>query len=166
MPESSPFLLVFIMEIDLTTDLITGTNEVFSTMVMMNISSESSGEDKNIVRSNITSMLGLGGDIKGILAVHCSENVALRITSSFLGMDVASLDEDVKDALGEIANMIAGHIKSVLAEKGLKTELAIPASIIGKSFRMSGFLKAKRTVVPFSTDYGPFWVEISFMKNK
>ena len=42
--------------------------------------------------------------------------VAMTITGSFLGMDVEEMNEDVEDAVGELANMLGGDIKSALSE--------------------------------------------------
>ena len=38
-------------------------------------------------------------------------------SGTFLGMEVAELDDDVKDAIGEIANMIAGNLKIFFQEQ-------------------------------------------------
>ena len=50
-------------------------------------------------------VIGLAGTHKGVLAIHIPNKVAMAITSSFLGMEVDEINEDVKDAVGELANM-------------------------------------------------------------
>ena len=55
-----------------------------------------------------------------MVAVHCPGVTARNITSSFLGVDVEELDEDVKDAIGEITNMVAGNLKVSFAEEGIE----------------------------------------------
>lgn len=147
-------------------DIVVGTQDVFSTMLMVDIGSEEIFvNEKCQIDSNLTSMIGLGGGIRGLLAVHCPASVAKAITGSFLGMEVAELDEDVKDAIGEIANMIAGNLKVSLAEKEISIELAIPTSIIGESFRLSGIVDASRLIIPFKMGDGTFWVELMYVMN-
>ncbi len=143
------------------------TKDVFSTMIMMHIEGHSPqfGRGEGIA-SNISSMLGLGGDIRGMLAVHCSEEAATGITSSFLGMEVSEIDEDVKDAVGEIANMVAGNLKVYFANQDIDIQLAIPTSVIGNSYRTSGILGANRITVPFGSEVGGFWVELVYVFNK
>ena len=147
-------------------DIIGATTDVFSTMLMIDLvvgdPVEGSGGE---VDSNITAMLGLGGDIRGMLAVHCPAAVAMAITGGFLGMDVDELNEDVKDAIGEIANMIAGNLKVAFAGYELKIELAIPTSIIGQSYRVGGMLGARRVAVPFAMENGHFLVELKYIVN-
>jgi chemotaxis protein CheX len=148
-------------------DIIGATTDVFSTMLMMDlvVGDPVDGPAGGEVESNITAMLGLGGDIRGMLAVHCPAAVAMAITGGFLGMDVDELNEDVKDAIGEIANMIAGNLKTAFAGHDLKIELAIPTSIIGKSYRVGGMVGARRVAVPFTMDQGTFLVELKYIVN-
>lgn len=147
-------------------DIIDATTDIFSTMLMMdlNVGDPVEGTGGEVL-SNITSMLGLGGDIRGMLAVHCPAAVAMSITGGFLGMDVDELNEDVKDAIGEIANMVAGNLKVAFAGYDMKIELAIPSSVVGESFRVAGMLGARRVAVPFDMMDGQFLVELKYIVN-
>jgi chemotaxis protein CheX len=147
-------------------DIIDATTDVFSTMLMMDLVAGDPIDGKGgEISSNITSMLGLGGDIRGMLAVHCPAMVAMAITGGFLGMDVDEVNEDVKDAIGEVANMVAGNMKVAFAGDDLKVELAIPTSIVGESYRVGGMLGARRVAVPFSMERGQFLVELKYIVN-
>ena len=115
------------------------------------------------VDSNLTSMLGLGKDIKGMLAVHCPASVAKDITGTFLGMEVTELDDDVKDAIGEIANMVAGNLKIFFQEHDMTIELAIPTTVVGKSFRTAGMSGAIRIAVPFTMNGATFLIELKYV---
>lgn len=144
--------------------IIDGTKEVFSTMLMVELETGKPIEGKGgDVDSNLTSMLGLGKDIQGMLAVHCPAVVAKDITGTFLGMEVEELDDDVKDAIGEIANMVAGGLKIFFQENGKDIELAIPTTVVGNSFRTAGMSKATRVAVPFSMNGTTFLVELKYM---
>lgn len=147
-------------------EIIAATKDVFATMIFLDVEAETpvSGRGEKLA-SNITSMLGLGGGIRGMLAVHCPEAVATGITSGFLGMDVEEIDEDVKDAIGEVANMVAGNLKVYFASQDVNISLATPTSVIGKSYRTSGIVGATRMVVPFKIESGHFWVELLFVLN-
>lgn len=145
-------------------DIAAATTDVFSTMLAVDlVVGEPVVGAGGEVASNITAMLGLGGDIRGMLAVHCPAAVAMAITGGFLGMDVDSLDEDVKDAIGEIANMVAGNLKNAFAGYGIKLELAIPTSVVGASYRVGGMLGASRVAVLFGMDSGEFLVELKYL---
>ncbi len=151
--------------IDVGNEIIGGCKDVFSTMLMVELEAENVIEGKAEIKSNITSMIGLGGGLKGLLAVHCPSSVAKKITSGFLGMDVEEIDDDVKDAIGEIANMVAGNLKMSYATIDVNIELAIPTSIVGDSFYVSGIADSTRIVVPFLMDNETFWVELMYIMN-
>jgi chemotaxis protein CheX len=146
-------------------EIVAGTKDVFSTMLMMEIDGEESSDRPGDILSNVTSMIGLGGDMRGMLSIHCPAAVALEITGALIGMEVAELDDDVKDAIGEIANMVAGNIKVSFAGAGIGVELAIPSSVIGKAFRVCGFSGATRCLVKFDIPAGTFWVELLYVLN-
>jgi chemotaxis protein CheX len=147
-------------------EIVTGTQDVFSTMLMVDLASQGIVENSTCdIESNLTSMIGLGGGIRGLLAVHCPASVAKAITSEFLGMDVEELDDDVKDAIGEIANMVAGNLKVSYAKIDINIELAIPTSVIGESFHVGGINAARRITVPFKMADDIFWVELMYVVN-
>ncbi len=144
--------------------LIDATLEVFASMIFIDIVPESpSADPASEIDPNLSSLIGLAGDLKGILAVHCSAAVAMGITQAMLGLEVKELGEEVKDAIGEIANMIAGGLKAALAAEGKKIELAIPTTVIGKSIRISGLSGASRVIVPFSSPIGWFGIELRYI---
>ena len=149
---------------ELEKHLVDATLEVFASMIFIDIAPEApSDEPISVLAPNLSSLIGLAGDLKGIRAVHCPSAVALGITSAMLGMDVTELGEDAKDAIGEIANMVAGGLKVALASTGKKIELAIPTTVVGKSIRTSGLSGATRIMIPFFSPIGRFGLELRFI---
>lgn len=148
-------------------EIISGTKDVFQTMLMVDIQAGDPVLNEKIpVSSNMTSMLGLGGSIKGMLAVHCTEEAAKTATALMLGMDIAEMNEDVKDAVGEIANMVAGNLKISFETFNQEIQLAIPSAIIGNSYKMAGMGGAKRVIIPFVLEENKeFWIELVFIEN-
>ena len=140
------------------------TVEVFESMVMMEIApGEPAYAGSRKIDSSISSMIGLAGDLKGMVIVHCPDEVAKVITSEMLGMEIEQIDDDVKDALGEIANMVAGGLKVSLVEQDCNVELALPSTVIGRSVRMSSGVGTKRVMVPFEIPSGEFGVEMNYV---
>lgn len=147
-------------------EIVKGAQDVFSTMLMVDLDSEAAVINQRLpLPSNLSSMIGLGGGLRGVLAVHCPAVVAKAITSTFLGTEVEELNEDVKDAIGEIANMVAGNLKVSFAAEGLDIELAIPTSVVGESFNVSGAARAQRVIVPLKMNADPFWIELMYVSN-
>lgn len=60
--------------------------------------------------------VSLAGSWNGSVLIECAPGQACRFAGRFLSMDPpAHVDEMVRDVLGELANMIGGNLKCVLA---------------------------------------------------
>ncbi len=144
--------------------IIDATGEIFSTMLMMEVHADVIADPDSVeMHSDILSIIGLGGALRGMVAIHCPAETAKKITAFFLDMEITELDDDVKDAIGEIANMVAGGLKTFFAEAGINTELALPSSVVGHAIKVRGYPGVQRCVVSFTCDAGPFWVELLYV---
>lgn len=142
------------------------TEEIFNSMIFIDISAQPPLEsEKQVLGCHISGMIGLTGDLTAMLGIHCPNHVGLAITGAMLGLEIQEVDADVKDALGEISNMIAGGIKERLGAEKIELELAIPTAVTGKSYTISAPKNSSRVVVPFAIDQGRFYVEIKYQRN-
>lgn len=150
---------------NLRDQIIDSTSEIFTTMVMMDITvSPSTKTDYDKLENTITGVIGLAGTHKGVLAIHIPHEVAYAITGSFLGIDIAEVNEDVEDAIGEVANMLGGNIKSILSEKGRDIDLSLPSTVSGKEYGFQSIKGAEKILIAFNTDSGDFLVELQLEK--
>lgn len=154
---------------NLTETIVGATTEVFTAMLMVEAVpgepiNPSPGGEK--IACNVSGMIGLTGLYRGVLAVHAPKAVALSITGHLLGMDdVTEINEDVQDALGEVANMLAGSLKLALSKMGKDIKLSIPSVITGEDYTLACFDGTERAVVPFTIDQGTFVVEVQLMEE-
>jgi chemotaxis protein CheX len=153
-------------EEDMARHVIDATKEVFSTMVMMDLEESYPLEDSvTHFHCSISGMVGLAGSYTGILAVHCPQSFAMKITSNMLGMDVDEMGEDVNDALGEIANMLGGYVKMVLSKGGMDINLSIPTIISGEEYSINSMAESDCVVVPFIFEDQKFLVSLKLHKE-
>ncbi|HEY5672095.1 MAG TPA: chemotaxis protein CheX [Malonomonas sp.] len=151
---------------DFAKKIIDSTEEIFSTMIFIDISAEEGlFEGKQILDCHVSSMIGLSGDISAMLAIHCPGNIGLEIAGAMLGMELEEVDADVKDALGEIANMLAGGLKEKFAQENIHLELAIPTTVSGKGYSISSPTRSNRVIIPFNLKQGQFFVEMKYSLN-
>ncbi len=144
--------------------MIEAAKEIFSSMVMMEITVKEIMEEHGPLNDTITGMIGLAGTHKGVLAVHLPYSVAMAITSSFLMMDVEEINEDVHDAVGEIANMLGGNVKTILSEKGRDIDLSLPSTISGSQYSFQSDKAVDKVIIKFDTGNGTFMVEMDLEK--
>ncbi len=149
-----------------TQDIAAATQEIFSSMVMLDVTpGESFKRGDSKLCNSISGIIGLAGTSKGMLAIHLPNEAALAITTAFLGMDVEEIDEDVCDAIGELANMLGGSMKAILDPGGSDIQLSIPSAVHGEEYAVDCLADAETVAVPFSFNGQTFMVELQISKN-
>ncbi|MDX2493580.1 MAG: chemotaxis protein CheX [Desulfuromusa sp.] len=142
------------------------TEEIFNTMIFMKVSADAPLEQgEQALGCHVSAMIGLTGGLSAMLGIHCPETVGMAISGAMLGMEIEEIDADVKDALGEIANMVAGGLKERFATDNIDLELAIPTAISGKSYTIASSTRSNRVVIPFSVEQGQFFIEMKYNLN-
>ncbi len=154
-------------EDDLARYVIAATKEIFSTMVLMELHEDYPlKEAVTRLRCSITGMVGLAGSYTGVLSIHCPQSLAMAITSNMLGMEVDEIGEDVFDALGEIANMLGGHVKQVFSSGGLDINLSLPTVISGEEYCVNCMADKDCVIIPFTWEESKFLVGLTLRKEK
>lgn len=141
--------------IDVLQELVKGAvSEVFSTMLSITTQPDPSLKLINNSSQHIASSVGFVGQITGVIFIYSDDAFARVITSRMLGMDPKDVDEDemVNDSMGELGNMVLGHIKSRLCDRGLSCVLTIPSIIRGTQFSIEPVTNATRLVLGFRCD--------------
>ena len=110
----------------------------------------------------VSSLVGLAGTYNGLVSVHMPSDLAIRATSNMLGMAVTYLNDDVSDAMGEIANMVAGSFKQHLSRSGLDINISTPSVVYGKEYVITLSNNPEQISVRFATDDDWFMVAVAF----
>lgn len=151
---------------ELSQNLSEVTQEVFLSMLSLEVApGDPQYNFSNTHAHTVSGMVGMTGLYKGALAIHASIEVAKKITSQMLFMDVDEVDEDVMDAMGEMANMLAGNIKAMLSDNGKDIELSIPSAVSGEQYAFDIKSAGEHVIVPFTTEIGSFSVQLNFEKQ-
>ncbi len=109
----------------------------------------------------LTAMVGLAGTYNGLVSVHVPWQLAISFTSLMLGMEVTEIDDDVNDAMGEIANMVAGSFKQHLSKGGSDIQLSTPSVVNGSDYFVSSGHALENITLKFASDEEWFMVAIS-----
>jgi chemotaxis protein CheX len=123
---------------NITKDIINSTKEIFSTMIPMEIKPETSFyQNESTISTDVISLVSFTGEHSGIVAIFCSKEIALRITSNMLGIETTEFNQDTKDAIGEVTNMIAGSLKNRVLDTFGEMHLSVPIVIAGADLTIS-----------------------------
>jgi len=164
MPMKSETLTVINMtEDELIKSLIKDVQDVFTNMVgvedLMHLPIQI--DVTTHFKECLTAMVGLAGTYNGLVSVHIPWPLAISFTSLMLGMEVTEIDDDVNDAMGEIANMIAGSFKQHLSKGGSDIQLSTPSVVNGADYVVSSGNNLENITLKFATDEEWFMVSLS-----
>jgi chemotaxis protein CheX len=77
-----------------------------------------------------------------------------------LGEDIKSMNGDIKDAVGEITNMISGVARKNLEAEGFYIQAAIPTVVAGKNHSITHVMGGPSLIIPFEINEGTFVVDV------
>jgi chemotaxis protein CheX len=155
------------MDTQLINPIVESTYHVLNTIADTDVrAGEPYQKEDHIARGDVTGVIGLTGEASGTISVSFTEKCILTVVSRMFGEEVSSLNREIQDAVGEIANMISGHSRQRLESMGKSLRAAIPTVIMGKDHSISHITTFPVMAIPFSTDYGDFTVEICIEDNQ
>jgi chemotaxis protein CheX len=108
--------------------------EVFR--LMLGIECERETSPVVLEKESVTSVVGFGGLLSGACVFRSGAGTALKIAAQMTGMDFQSIDDTVKDGIGEICNMLAGAWKGKVPELAANCGLSVPAVITGRDYNL------------------------------
>lgn len=105
----------------------------------------------------ISGVIGLSGHAMGLVVLSLSKSVALQAASTMLMTTATEIDDDVIDAVGELANVVAGGAKAQLEEYHLSVSL--PSVVTGDGHAVRFPSTMTPLCVHYETPWGPMTLE-------
>lgn len=130
------------------------TKEVFSTMLGMELVLKPVAYEQQppTVSEGVLAFVGMAGKWTGTGTVSCSAGFACRISAQFMGTDAPGINDEVLDAVGEVANMIVGNVKTMVEELVGPMGLSIPTVVYGRNFTTRSLGNHNWVVSSFTCD--------------
>ena len=149
------------MRVEYINPFITSLCNAFRTMLDCEVERGSiTLKDNRSPKYAVSGVVGLSGNAVGTVVLSLSEEVALKAASVMLMAETSSIDADVIDAVGELANMVAGAAKSELEQYQLMVSL--PSVVTGENHEVRFPSNVRPICVPFRSDWGPLALEVGF----
>lgn len=142
---------------------VAAAKRVFDTMIMVPFNlGKPTLKQGNQAPHEISSIIGLSGNVTGCVVISLSSEVAFQLVSSLTGEEINELDADCTDAIGEIANMIAGNAKTDFPSSN--NAISVPSVVVGKH-KVSYPSGIPVIAIPCSTDKGQMIIEIAIKEK-
>ena len=136
--------------------------KVFKSMFAMEVNPNGFERKSELQAGNeILSIIGIRGEWKGSFMLVCDSGSACKLVSTMLGSDIPTLNNEVLDGIGELANIVMGNLKDVLEEGSKDVAMTPPTVIHGDNMIVRARAKQEWLVVPFTTYNSRFEVRMA-----
>lgn len=152
------------MEVTLVNPFVEGALHILDTTAFVKVKPETPFLKKDTgSNGDITGILEITGDLQGSAAISFSEKCILGIVSAMFGEDMIEINEEIIDAVGEISNMIAGHVTTKIAELDKKVKVKFVKVCQGADQNIDHIKEGGEILVlPFRTTKGKMVIEVCY----
>jgi chemotaxis protein CheX len=138
---------------------ITSIREVLRTMAQVTVTVGAPTLKKSPTTTyDVSAIIGFSGEIVGSMVLSFQKGTAEAIVTSFAGSPISPDSPDFADAVGELANMIAGSAKTSF---GGGTNISVPSIILGTGHTIARLQEVPCLIIPCHTVAGSFAVEVN-----
>ena len=113
-------------------------------------------------KHDVSGIIGFSGGVTGSVVIGMPGDVAAKLVSAFAGTTFPPDSPDFADAVGELANMIAGGAKKNL---GVVASISVPTVILGNGHQTPAINGIPRVVIPCQTELGNFDVAVNIKQT-
>lgn len=140
------------------------TADVFSTMLGLELEPRPTDLDKGCpsVSDGVMAFVGVTGPWVGTGIVSCSAAFACKLCATFLMSEAETVNEEVLDAVGEIANMVIGNFKNAAEAVVGPLGLTVPTVIYGRNFTSKSLRNNEWHLLPFKCGEDELTIRIWF----
>ncbi len=109
---------------------------------------------------DVSGLIDVKGEIDGSISITFTEKCILAVVSAMFSEEMTEINNDVKDAAGELTNMIAGRINTKMSEMGKKCRAGMKEVRTGKNHYLEHIPDKQVFAIPFESGSGHFHLEI------
>jgi chemotaxis protein CheX len=152
------------MDVTLVNPFVEGALHILDTTAFVKVKPDPPFLKKDTLpQGEISGILKISGDVNGSAVIGFSENCILGIVSAMFGEDMTEINEEIIDAVGEISNMIAGHVTTKIAELGNRVKVKFVRVCAGADQEIAHIPDGGPVLVlPFRTTNGKMVIEVCY----
>ncbi len=145
-----------------STDLMAIVDEIFGAMAGMQLLPCREVVSPGTPNGSVVAAVQIVGDWQGAVRLDVSLELARRACANLTGLDAGELSpQDVRDAAGELANMVGGSVKALCSNT---SRLSLPTVAIGHDFEFS--LCQGTVIQELSFSHNSGWLRVSVIEKQ
>jgi flagellar motor switch protein FliN len=124
--------------LDINARVSEATIDVFDTKLSLKLESADAATAEGLEGIRNVGSVCFAGDATGMVSIHAGDSFSREMAAAMLGMEVEKIegDEQIRDVLGEIGNIVGGSLKSAFTDAGLRCALSTPSFTSGTEFQI------------------------------
>lgn len=149
----------------LTDELSAAVSEVFDMMIGQSLDGQpvAPAPPQTDWASHVAAAVSFAGHRSGLVCLHTSLDTANAIAAAMLGMEPGEVNGEMPDAMGEVANLVAGSFRTKLATHEPASAIAIPSVTVGSDFATRYGADTIRAICPFKMNGDDIYLELMLM---
>jgi CheY-specific phosphatase CheX len=113
----------------------------------------------------VIAIISLVGQVEWSVFIGLPRATASALAAKFAGFEIPFESPDMGDAVGELANIIAGDVKARLDSRGVKADISLPTVIRAQDIHVLVQRNAHTMRNCFQSEVGPLWVGVTAGKG-
>ena len=138
------------MDVKYINPFVLAAQTVFKTMLGIEVAmGKPALKEIRSASGDVTGIMSLVGDKKGMVAISFRIKGALFIFNSLVGDAADKMGPEVVDAIGELTNIISGQARKEFENGGIILKASIPMVVVGKEVETNFITKLPVVSLPF-----------------
>ncbi len=119
--------------------------EMFDQMFEMKLEASDSTPESSIKGLQLMGTVDFAGDVTGSTQILAGETLARIITAKMSDRPLEEIkdENDIKDVVGEMCNIVGGNLKAGFCDSGLNCAISTPSIIFGEDFKVENLNMAR-----------------------
>jgi chemotaxis protein CheX len=108
----------------------------------------------------IIAVISVMGDVDWSIYLGLPRDTATGMAQGFAGFEIPFDSEDMGDAIGEVANILAGNVKQVLDKRGVAVDISLPSVMRVDGLHVLKQRDSHTTKQCYSSSMGTLWTGV------
>lgn len=112
--------------------------EVFDLMLSMKLELSDLGSESDLEGVRVVGSVNFAGEVAGSINIQVGHTFARIVTSKLIDKSLEDVqeEEEIRDVIGELCNIVGGNLKSGFSETGLSCVISPPSITVGNNFKI------------------------------